>query len=125
MSARLLCLGVLSILHLSDAFAFKSNRNVALTASPHQVFVNKNSMKLMRPFQLRLSQENSANDPVAPAIDENAEIEGYINMDMKQLGKEKDSKQTRVFLYILFALLPCLLLVPFMMSRDFVPADGF
>ena len=43
-------------------------------------------------------------------------------MDMSQMGQEKDAKQLRVLLYIFFALLPCLLLVPFMMQRDFLPA---
>lgn len=55
----------------------------------------------------------------------NTVIEGYLNMDMNQMSSEKDGKQTRVFLYITFALLPCLLLVPFMMQRDFLPATEF
>jgi hypothetical protein len=46
------------------------------------------------------------------------DIEGYMNPDMTQLDM---SKQSRVLLYIAFALLPCLFLVPFFMSRDFVP----
>lgn len=47
-------------------------------------------------------------------------IEGYLNTDLAAMD---DSKLSRVFAYILIALLPCLLLVPFYMSRSFVPAD--
>ena len=46
--------------------------------------------------------------------------EGYIGTDLNSLG---DGKQTRVLVYIILALLPCLLLVPFFLSRDFVPMD--
>jgi hypothetical protein len=44
--------------------------------------------------------------------------QGYLNPDMSKLG---DAKQSRVLLYIGLALVPCLLLVPFFLSRDFVP----
>ena len=47
-------------------------------------------------------------------------IEGYLNPD---LSKMDDSKLSRVVVYILVALLPTLLLVPFYLSRNFVPAD--
>lgn len=46
------------------------------------------------------------------------EIEGYLNSDISSLSS---TKQQRVFLYIALALLPCLFLVPFFMSREFVP----
>ena len=46
------------------------------------------------------------------------ETQGYLNTDIKKMGSEKKS---RVLAYILLALLPCLFLVPFFMSRDFVP----
>jgi len=44
--------------------------------------------------------------------------EGYLNTDFKKVGQEK---QSRVLAYIVLALVPCLFLVPFFMSRDFVP----
>ena len=44
--------------------------------------------------------------------------EGYLGSDLSTLGNDK---QSRVLLYISIALLPCLFLIPFFMSRDFVP----
>ena len=44
--------------------------------------------------------------------------EGYLNPDITSIS---DGKQIRVILYIVLALLPCLLLVPFFFARDFVP----
>jgi hypothetical protein len=52
--------------------------------------------------------------------DPSSPIQGYLNTD---LNKMDDTKLGRVVAYILIALLPCLLLVPFYMSRNFVPAD--
>lgn len=34
-----------------------------------------------------------------------------------------DAKQTRVLIYIILSLLPVLFLIPFMLSRDFIPQD--
>ena len=34
-----------------------------------------------------------------------------------------DSKQTRVVIYTILSLLPVLFLIPFMLGRDFIPAD--
>ncbi len=47
-------------------------------------------------------------------------VQGYLEPDMNKLS---DDKQSRVLAYIALALAPCLLLIPFFMSRDFVPAD--
>jgi hypothetical protein len=44
--------------------------------------------------------------------------EGYLSSDLTNL---EDGKQLRVLIYIVLALLPCLFLIPFMMTRDFVP----
>ncbi len=49
---------------------------------------------------------------------ENQAPEGYLSSDFSSIG---DSKQIRVFIYIAFSLIPCLFLIPFFMSRDFVP----
>jgi len=45
-------------------------------------------------------------------------VEGFLQTDIKKIG---DGKQARVLLYVSLALLPCLLLIPFFLSRDFVP----
>jgi hypothetical protein len=47
-------------------------------------------------------------------------IQGYFNTDLNTMD---DTKMSRVVAYIFIALLPCLLLVPFYMSRNFTPAD--
>ena len=47
-------------------------------------------------------------------------VQGYLNPD---LTKMDESKMSRVVVYILVALLPTLLLIPFYLSRNFVPAD--
>jgi hypothetical protein len=44
--------------------------------------------------------------------------DGYLNQDIKNMAGEQKS---RVFAYIGLALLPCLFLVPFFLSRDFTP----
>lgn len=46
------------------------------------------------------------------------EPEGYLSSDLNSLG---DTKKSRVIFYIALALAPCLFLVPFFLSRDFVP----
>jgi hypothetical protein len=49
--------------------------------------------------------------------------EGYLSSDINSLG---EGKQLRVLIYIGLALLPCLLLVPFFLSREFIPpSDSF
>jgi hypothetical protein len=52
-------------------------------------------------------------------INEN-DIKGYMSNDLAT-ALSSHGKQTRVLLYIVLALLPCLFLVPFFMSRDFIP----
>lgn len=54
---------------------------------------------------------------LAPPISQDA-IEGYVSSDIASIGS---GKKIRVLLYIALALLPCLLLVPFFLNRDFVP----
>lgn len=48
----------------------------------------------------------------------NAKPEGYMSSD---LSSNEDGKQGRVLSYILFALVPVLVLVPFFLSRGFDP----
>lgn len=49
---------------------------------------------------------------------ESSAPQGYLSSDM---NKMEDGKQNRVLAYIGLALIPCLFLVPFFLSRDFVP----
>jgi len=76
----------------------------------------------------RMNKETSATDQlliqVQPATDEieppvvSDEVEGYLSPDFSSIG---DGKQIRVLLYIGLALIPCLALIPFFLSREFVP----
>jgi len=55
---------------------------------------------------------------VAPFLSQGEGLaEGVLNPDFS------DPKQTRVVLYIILSLLPVLFLIPFMISREFIPAD--
>lgn len=55
---------------------------------------------------------------VAPFISQGEELaEGVLNPDLS------DPKQARVIFYTLISLLPVLFLIPFMISREFIPAD--
>ena len=51
-------------------------------------------------------------------MDSKRQPDGYLNQDIKKMAGEQKS---RVLAYIGFALLPCLFLVPFFLSRDFTP----
>jgi hypothetical protein len=44
--------------------------------------------------------------------------DGYLNADMKNMA---EGQKSRVLAYIGLALVPCLFLVPFFLSRDFTP----
>jgi hypothetical protein len=61
---------------------------------------------------------NNSNNDNNNSINGNGKIEGYLGSDLSKLDNDK---QSRVLLYIGIALLPCLFLIPFVMSRDFVP----
>ena len=64
------------------------------------------------------SSEEDLNGNSFISSSNNLSPEGYLPTDFSSLG---DAKQSRVLLYIALALLPCLALIPFFMSRDFVP----
>lgn len=64
---------------------------------------------------------HSSNDEMKDIpVSKSSSPEGYLSSDISSLS---DGKQTRVVLYIALALLPCLLLLPFFMSRDFIPPN--
>ena len=47
-------------------------------------------------------------------------VDGYISPDISSINQ---GKQLRVIIYIVLAVLPCLLLIPFFLTRDFSPID--
>lgn len=71
-------------------------------------------------FDDERSEDNTVYKFDASAAEQSPE--GYLNPDFNTVG---DGKQLRVLIYIALALLPCLFLIPFFLSRDFVPASGF
>ena len=64
------------------------------------------------------SEEDLNGNSFISSTSNNISPEGFLPTDFSSLG---DAKQSRVLLYIALALLPCLALIPFFMSRDFVP----
>lgn len=62
--------------------------------------------------------KNLQSYPVIDASKGSGNIEGFLNTDFNSIN---DGKQWRVFLYVALALVPCLFLIPFFMTRDFVP----
>jgi hypothetical protein len=65
-----------------------------------------------------VEDETKSKKVVAPFISQGEELaEGVLNPDLS------DPKQARVILYTLISLLPVLFLIPFMISREFIPAD--
>lgn len=64
------------------------------------------------------SSFNSDNNEETKTTSEGESIQGYVSSDIRNMGS---GKQVRVLLYISLALLPCLLLIPFFMNRDFLP----
>ncbi|KAJ1432620.1 hypothetical protein B484DRAFT_26915 [Ochromonadaceae sp. CCMP2298] len=73
--------------------------------------------KLLRPT-LRSESANGAGPEPSQSGQEKSVPEGYLSSDFASIG---DGKQMRVGLYIGLALVPVLFLVPFFLSRDFVP----
>lgn len=65
-----------------------------------------------------IEDEKKNTKVVAPFISQGEELaEGVLNPDLS------DPKQARVIFYTLISLLPVLFLIPFMISREFIPAD--
>ena len=75
-----------------------------------------------RNYQRLFAEGENTNNKIETVSEEavrKGDIQGFQSSDLKLLG---EGKQLRVGLYIALALLPCLLLLPFFMSRDFVPS---
>jgi hypothetical protein len=67
----------------------------------------------------KLNDKNSVEElKISREIEQKQNIEGFLNNDLLTM---ESGKQVRVTLYIVLAILPCLLLIPFMMDRSFIP----
>ena len=81
---------------------------------------NQDNDSIDEVFSIKSSDEKKAEAKIAKEIEQKQNIEGFLNNDLLSM---ESGKQVRVTLYILFAILPCLLLIPFMMDRSFIPTD--
>lgn len=85
------------------------------------IFHSKSAVTFSGHFKrFRMSNNDPLFDKKLQVADPTKPIEGYLNTD---LNKMDDSKMGRVVAYILIALLPCLLLVPLVLNKSFVPAN--
>lgn len=113
---------ILSILLLNKVFGYTLHSAVSVkriihfSQSQRSVWTGLKANK-KNSFEEAREQEYARKMQVA---DPSKPIEGYLNPD---LNKMDEGKVSRVAAYILIALLPCLLLVPFYMSRSFQPPD--
>jgi hypothetical protein len=73
----------------------------------------------MRRFVLDERNADSVDNSPKTDEPETYEIKGYLKTDFNEVN---DGKQLRVYLYMALALVPCLILIPFFMERDFSPA---
>ena len=113
---------ILSILLLNIVFGFTSHSEASVKRIIHSSRSQRSVWKGLKAnkknsFEEAREQEYARKMQVA---DPSKPIEGYLNPD---LSKMDEGKVSRVAAYILIALLPCLLLVPFYMSRSFQPPD--
>ena len=93
-------------------------------APRYQAFLPPRSRALAFIRPARMSSPHSSSEmekmEKLKVADPSQPVQGYLNPD---LTKMDESKMSRVVVYILVALLPTLLLIPFYLSRNFVPAD--
>ena len=79
----------------------------------------KRKVGLFKHFSTSADSDPNRQEDMSPFVaSPDSKPEGYMSSDLTSM---EDGKQFRVLAYILIALLPCLLLVPFFLSRDFVP----
>jgi hypothetical protein len=104
---------LLQLSEVSFGFSLNSGKklNVKSTEMMFSVFKSPHS----RSTELFILPDTEGETLVAKP---NAKPEGYMSSD---LSTNEDGKQGRVASYILFALVPVLVLVPFFLSRGFDP----
>jgi hypothetical protein len=108
----LLGLMLLEFSEVTVAFSIKSGKKInAKSAEIMSVLKAPHS----RNMELFILPDTEGETLVAKP---NAKPEGYMSSD---LSSNEDGKQGRVLSYILFALVPVLVLVPFFLSRGFDP----
>ena len=117
MKMLLLLLSLLLIMKSMDAYMMTNSMTSMIQYMQLKSIKINNNMKKKIKISSNDDNNNSNNDN-NNSINGNGKIEGYLGSDLSKLDNDK---QSRVLLYIGIALLPCLFLIPFVMSRDFVP----
>ena len=117
MKMLLLLLSLLLIMKSMDAYMMTNSMTSMIQYMQLKSIKINNNMKKKIKISNNDDNNNSNNDN-NNSINGNGKIEGYLGSDLSKLDNDK---QSRVLLYIGIALLPCLFLIPFVMSRDFVP----
>lgn len=96
-----------------------NSSNGYMISSTKRIILSSNNMRLLKTMAINSNEnDNNDNDSINTSSNDNTKVEGYLGSDLSKLGNDK---QSRVLFYIGIALLPCLFLIPFVMSRDFVP----
>ena len=113
----LLLLSLLLLMKSMDAYMMTNSMTSMIQYMQLKSIKINNNMKKKIKISSNDDNNNSNNDN-NNSINDNGKIEGYLGSDLSKLDNDK---QSRVLLYIGIALLPCLFLIPFVMSRDFVP----
>merc|ERR1712151_12445 len=128
-SSRLqrLAVCVIFLSAVGDAFVFSVNRNSVRSFSSSQ-FIDIHLKMSVEPKQTEvvelLGGEKKDDIPaeeekmVAPFISQGELADDVLNPDFS------DPKQTRVIIYTVISLLPVLLLIPLMLSRELIPLDN-
>ena len=110
--------------HLPAKFTIRSDNLEhfcrGINVHPFHLNANENNGADNEFYSVKSETQRKVEAKVAQEIEVKQNIEGFLNNDLLSM---ESGKQVRVTLYIVLAILPCLLLIPFMMDRSFVPAD--
>ena len=105
----------------------KKNTNHVSAVTPRRAEDEKASSSGV----VELGDDSDSDDKdKAPAKDLPQAVSGPLFISQGEVDPDtlnpdfSDAKQTRVILYTILSLLPVLFLIPFMLGRDFIPADA-
>lgn len=119
-SFKVLLLISLTMMAFISSFNLQSysNRVYHVSATHLRSKISQSREILSQLFLQDERKSDIADNLMTPNEPETYEIKGYLKTDLAEVG---DGKQLRVYLYMALALLPCLILIPFFMERDFSP----
>ena len=116
---------ILLFIYFASTYAYhhrcKMQRNLVSSINQQKKIGNLSKSQIF----LQINEDSDSSNNAAKdeyMITKSSAPQGYLNPDFNKVG---DGKQIRVLVYIVLALLPCLFLIPFFMTRDFVPPTDF